>query len=480
LKKNKASQDTCVICSSPVEPELDFSFEFNEEIYYFCESHAEPFRMGLSLGQLEINHKFVTLLSSLPEPITRSDIKKQLMYFVPMSRIADYKEINLSSPELEADISISTPKEFYNELSKVVIGQEQAKKAISVSVINHLNQVSETDFTAPTDKNHVLMLGKSGSGKTLIANTTANLLNLPFVSGDATGFSPTGFHGADVDSVCYDLLIDTEMNFDLAEKGVVFIDEIDKICFDSKSSGKYESFVGSTQATFLKLVEGKMIKVPGQLFGDPPGTSVNLSSEKMLFFFGGAFNGLAEIIAKKMGKTERSLGFLSKDNDKINKLDESVRSYEIFAQASREELVESLIEFGMLSELIGRIPTIVPLKPLSKEDLKNVLLDSKTSAILKQIKNFERCGFKLEFTDDFIEKTINLSYESATGTRALDSYVKKAVSIASFDLLSTSKASFNQDLITINSECLSEPHKYQKSKLHRATSTSSASLSTSI
>lgn len=452
-----------MICDTSVDSDKCFTFEFNEELYFFCDSHAEPFKMGISLGQLEVDHKFVSFLSSLPEPITKNDLRKSLINFTPMTK---FSPLPMEKENIFEPPSVTTPKEFFDKLSETVVGQEIAKKAVSVSVINHLNSLEDEGTVTHSDKHHVLMLGKSGSGKTLIANTSAKILNLPFVSGDATSFSPTGFHGSDVDSVCYDLLLDTEMNFELAERGVVFIDEIDKICMSNKSSNKHDSFIGSTQSTFLKLVEGKMIKVPGQLFGDLPGTSANLSTERMLFFFGGAFNGLADILAKKMGKQERKVGFRSEDNSKYDNLDEALKSYEIFSQASREELVEALIEFGMISELIGRIPTIVPLKPLEKKDLINVLLKSDTSPISKQVKIFENCGYKLFFTDEFVNEIVDLSYKSATGTRALDSYVKKAVSMASFDLLSTNKSKVFKDAVTIGKSCILNPFSYEKSSTH--------------
>lgn len=470
MKKTNPSSNFCVICNAAVDVDKCFVFEFNEEWYLFCDNHAAPFKMGLSLGQLEINHKFISLLSSLPEPISKSDLRKHVVLFTPMTKLSNPNEN--TEEKLEFSNNITNPKEFFDKLSERVVGQDIAKKAVSVSVINHLNSMD--DFTTHSDKHHVLMLGKSGSGKTLIANTTAKLLNLPFVTGDATSFSPTGFHGADVESVCYDLIMQTD-DFDLAEKGVVFIDEIDKICSNNKSS-KYESFVSSTQSTFLKLVEGKIIKVPGQVYGDGPGTSLNLSTEKMLFFFGGAFNGLSDILAKKMGFTEKTVGFRQNNNAKNEEIDIALKSYEIFSKASREEMIDSLIEYGMLSELIGRIPTVVPLKPLDKNDLRKVLLESNSSPIKKQIQIFEYSGFKLEFTDRFIDKIVDLSYKSAVGTRALDSYVKKSVSFASFDMLTTKKTKIGKDVITIDSDCIENPNNYQKSKIYNV----AASFSTSF
>jgi ATP-dependent Clp protease ATP-binding subunit ClpX len=341
-----------------------------------------------------------------------------------------------------------------------------------------LQSLDDFGITHQADKHHILLLGKSGSGKTLMATTIAKLFNLPYAMGDATNYSPTGFHGSDADSIIQDLLIETDMNFELAERGVLFIDEIDKICCSNKNAGKYESFIGSTQSTLLKLIEGKIVKVPGQAFGEPPGSSFNIDSSRMLFFFGGAFNGLAEIIAKKMGKTEKTMGFITKhDAPKNKEIDDALKSYEIFSNASREEMVDALIEFGMLAELVGRIPTIAPLKPLSKEELMEVLLKSTVSPVEKQKNIFEKSGFNLTFSEEFLNKIVDLSYNSATGTRALDSYVKLAVSIASFDLLTLSKNKSAKGNIIIGEACITDPSLYEKSKLHignTAISTSAA------
>lgn len=471
--------ELCVVCGVQVDIHKAFAFNFNDEFYFFCDSHSIPFKMGLSLGQLEINGKFISYISGLPDPISKSELRKNLLQLTPYTKINSSTDSLIDQPsQAEIEFSINNPKDLFEELSKTVIGQDIAKKAVSVAVINHLQTVNDEHIGQNThsDKHHVLLLGKSGSGKTLIANTVANAFELPFTSGDATNYSPTGFQGADADSVVYDLLLETDMNFELAEKGVVFIDEIDKICCSNKNSGKYESFIGSTQSTLLKLIEGKIVKVPGQMFGEAPGSSFNIDTSGMLFFFGGAFNGLADIVAKKMGQKDKVLGFRKDSNYEKNKeIDEALRSYEIFARASREELVESLIEFGMLSELVGRIPTIVPLKPLSKEDLLKVLMESDASPILRQKKSFMKSGFNIEFTEDFLKKVVDLSYSSATGTRALDSYVKKAVSFASFDLLNLTKNNLISGKVIISDKCLDDPSSYEKILIAQ-----SNSISTSI
>lgn len=451
---------SCVICDADVDPNKAFVFHFNNDLFYFCKSHDEPFKMGMTLGQMEMNSKFLSFISHLGDPVTKKDLKKAIFELTPMTKITN-SLIPEAEKTLEIEYTFRTPKEFCDELSKIVIGQDLAKRAVSVSVINHFQTMEDMEPSTHSDKHHVLLLGRSGSGKTLIATSVASMFNLPYVMGDATNYSPTGFHGADAETVLHDLLLDTEMNFELAERGVVFIDEIDKICCSNRSSGRYESFIGSTQASFLKLIEGKNVKIPGSLFGEPPGSSYNLNSDRMLFFFGGAFNGLSEILAKKMGLTDRSLGF-KRDNDSKNKeIDEALKSYEIFSKATREEMVDALIEFGMLSEFVGRIPTIVPLKPLSKEDLKKVLLESKFSPVKKQKALFLKSGYSLDFSDEFIDKIVELSYNSSTGTRALDSYVKGAVSSASFDLMFLTKNKSVKGAVMITEDCINDPGRYE-------------------
>ena len=464
MKKDDRQKIGCIICGQEIKTDEAYAFNLSEEIYYFCESHAEPFKMGMNLGQLEINAKCLASIADLPDPMPKVELRRVLGQLAPMSKV-HFLMSDKQEEILQIETDIKTPSQLYYEIDKVVIGQNSAKRAVSVAVINHIQSINDhdTESIGQSGKHHVLMLGKSGSGKTLIATTIAKLFNLPFVMGDATNYSPTGFQGADADSVVHDLILDTEMNFELAERGIVFIDEIDKISCANKNQARYESFIGSTQSTLLKLIEGKNIKIPGPVFGEMPGSSCNISSEKMLFFFGGAFNGLSDIVAKKMGKKDRTLGFKRTGEDKNKELDDALKSYEIFSLASREEMVESLIEYGMLSELVGRIPTIVALKPLLKDDLKKVLFDSEASPIKRQQYIFAQSGYNLSFSDEFIEKIVDKSYASAVGTRALDSYIKVAVSYASFDLLTLDKYQTGDILIT--PDCVIDPAKYEKSNI---------------
>ncbi len=459
MVKNKKS--TCVICDNIVEEETGFMFNFNDDVYWFCESHAKPFKMGMSLGQVEINSKFLSFISSLPDSEIKDDFKKQLKQLTPMSKLVPQK--TQSDTAVQVKDELNTPKQLCDKISQVVIGQEDAKRSISVSVINHLQFINDTNKnTSHSDKHHVLMLGKSGSGKTLIANTVAKLYDLPFAMGDATNYSPTGFQGSDAESVVHDLFLESNLDIESTEKGIIFVDEIDKICTNNKNANRIESLATSTQSTFLKLIEGKNVKVPGPVYGDMHGTFTNINTNNMLFFFGGAFNGLADIVANKMGKKSRTIGFIKTDEDKTKDIDEALKSYEIFSQANREDIVESLIEFGMLSEFIGRVPTIVALKPLSKEDLTKVLFESKVSPLEKQKTIFSKSGYTIEFTSEFVDKLVDISYRSAVGTRALDSYVKKAVSMASFDLLSLNSGN-HKGRVIIKEDCILNPSLYELS-----------------
>ena len=463
MKKDNFSIANCICCNLSVDATKSYVFHLNGEPLYFCDSHSKPFQMGIQVGQLEIDHKLLSFIGNLPEIFSKDELKKCILQLAPMSKMQSIVE---TPDAIEPfDFKYHTPKELYDELSKTVIGQDYAKRSVSVAMINHLKLIFNEELgNTQSDKHHVLLLGKSGSGKTLIARSVANFFNLPFVMGDATNYSPAGYQGADADSVIYDLLLDTDMDFELSERGIVFIDELDKISSSFKNNTQ-NSFSGAIQSSFLKLIEGKTIKVPGQLFGEMPGNTFNISTNRMLFFFGGAFNGLAEIVAKKMGLKDRAVGFKKTNESRNQEIDEALRSYEIFSLATKEQLSDSLIEFGMLSEFVGRIPTIVPLKPLDKEDLLKVLTESNVSPLKKQKELFALSGYDLEFTDDYLEDLVSKSYKSATGTRALDSYVKESLSVASFNFLNLHEHNVVKGKLTINKDCLITPESYKMENL---------------
>jgi ATP-dependent Clp protease ATP-binding subunit ClpX len=345
-----------------------------------------------------------------------------------------------------------SPQDLYQNLNQKVVGQENAKKRISIAVFEHMRNVVHHRLN---DKQNILFLGPSGSGKTLIVNTISNYLDVPYVAGDATSFSPTGFQGSDADSCITDLLIKANGEPGLAEKGVIFIDEIDKLASNMSSATRLESFHYSTQSTLLKLIEGKKVKVSSSALGEQGSPPVVVDTSSILFCFGGAFNGLEKIVAKKLGLTEGTIGFR---NSKTDDYDVQVKNYEIYNQASHEILAESLIEYGMSTEFVGRIQSIVPLVPLSKEQMLYCLLELEDSPIIKNQIMFAESNVKLEFDENYYDEVVEKAMKSGTGTRALNSIVKASLSGAAFELLGLNHADVKK--VFIGKDCVSNPNLY--------------------
>jgi ATP-dependent Clp protease ATP-binding subunit ClpX len=300
-----------------------------------------------------------------------------------------------------------------------------------------------------------LFLGPSGSGKTLIVNTISKYLEVPFVSGDATSFSPTGFQGSDADSVITELFMKSSGEASLAEKGVVFIDEIDKLASVNNSGTRLESFHYSTQSTLLKLIEGKKVKINSNVIGEQNGPPIIVDTSKILFCFGGAYNGLEQIVAKKLGLNEGKIGFRKDD---VTDYEKQVKSYEIYNQASHEVLSESLIEYGMSTEFVGRIQSIVPLIPLNREQMRYCLTELEDSPVKKNQLLFAESNVMLDFDDDYYEEVINKAIKTGTGTRALNSIVKMSLSSAAFEYLGSNN--LESVKIKVNKETVIEPSKY--------------------
>jgi ATP-dependent Clp protease ATP-binding subunit ClpX len=345
-----------------------------------------------------------------------------------------------------------SPQDLYQNLNQKVVGQENAKKRISIAVFEHMRNIVHHRLN---DKQNILFLGPSGSGKTLIVNTISNYLDVPYVAGDATSFSPTGFQGSDADSVITDLLIKANGEPGLAEKGVVFIDEIDKLASNMSSATRLESFHYSTQSTLLKMIEGKKVKVSSSALGEQGSPPVVVDTSSILFCFGGAFNGLEKIVAKKLGLTEGTIGFR---NSKTDDYDVQVKNYEIYNQASHEILAESLIEYGMATEFVGRIQSIVPLVPLSKEQMLFCLLELEDSPIIKNQIMFAESNVKLEFDENYYDEVVEKAMKSGTGTRALNSIVKASLSGAAFELLGLNHSDVKK--VFIGKDCVSNPNAF--------------------
>ena len=442
----------CLICQkprqSPGEDEGEIT-QIQNKMVYLCAEHFDSFTIGRGLGQHELNTKVIQKLCNLDDKATGFEVKKTVYDLIPLAKrqIQEHKRLS--------KMPVYSPKEICEHLDAHVVGQDDAKMRISLSVFEHLKQLRDNSVgNIAADKHNVLLVGPSGSGKTLLAHTVSQYIELPFTSADATSFSPTGYQGADADSTVADLFFKSSGVITTAEKGCIFFDEIDKLATSrGEESGRSDAFNLSTQNSLLRLIEGKRVKVPVNNVGD----AVHISTDKVLFFFGGAVPGLVDVVAKLEGHSRRQIGFRgSASNEKIEAAKEN---YDIISKASPDILMQSLIDYGLSTEFVGRIPVIVPLAPLSKEQLAEFLLDISHSPIVRQKELFAESGYEIEFTDEYIEALIEKAYKMVTGARALTSAVKTSVSAAGFDLLTGPTRKKNGRII-ITPACLTNPQEY--------------------
>ena len=411
---------------------------------HLCDACHKSYTTGNKFGQLQIHQNVISMISGCDNEASVLDLKMKLAEIAPLSK----KYLFTVDSKKYKHIS---PKDLYENLEKKVVGQSLAKKRISIAVFEHMRNV----YNNTNDKQNILFLGPSGSGKTLIVNTISKYLEVPFVSGDATSFSPTGFQGSDADSVITELFMKSNAEASLAEKGVVFIDEIDKLASVNNSGTRLESFHYSTQSTLLKLIEGKKVKINSNVIGEQNGPPIIVDTSKILFCFGGAYNGLEQIVAKKLGLNEGKIGFRKDD---VTDYEKQVKSYEIYNQASHEVLSESLIEYGMSTEFVGRIQSIVPLIPLNREQMRYCLTELEDSPVKKNQLLFAESNVMLDFDDDYYEEVINKAIKTGTGTRALNSIVKMSLSSAAFEYLGSNN--LESVKIKVNKETVIEPSKY--------------------
>jgi ATP-dependent Clp protease ATP-binding subunit ClpX len=445
---NKTLVHACNFCDRPatkdVLGELEI-FEYKIAKIYLCDQCFKSYKTGNKFGQLQIHQNIMSLIINAEDDAPILSLKEKLAEVAPLSKKFLFERRQNIFKKV-------TPQDLYENLDKKVVGQDNAKKRISIAVFEHMRNIMHTRLN---DKQNILFLGPSGSGKTLIVNTISKFLDVPYVSGDATSFSPTGFQGSDSDSVITDLLIKANGEPGLAEKGVVFIDEIDKLASNMSSATRLESFHYSTQSTLLKLIEGKKIKVNSSALGEQGSPPVVVDTSSILFCFGGAFNGLEKIVAKKLGLTEGSIGFR---NTKSADYETQIKNYEIYEKASHEILSESLIEYGMSTEFVGRIQSIVPLVPLSKEQMLYCLLQLEDSPIIKNQIMFAESNVELMFDEEYYDEVVEKAIKSGTGTRALNSIVKASLSSAAFDLLGLQHSQVKK--VSISKGCVSNPKLY--------------------
>ena len=329
---------------------------------------------------------------------------------------------------------IPKPKEIKSYLDQYVIGQDEAKRYLSVAVYNHYTRLQQptSDDGVEIEKSNIIMVGSTGTGKTLLARTIAKMLDVPFTIVDATVFTEAGYVGEDVESILTRLLQVADYNKEKAERGIVFIDEVDKIARKSDNPSITRDVSGEgVQQGLLKLLEGTNVNVPPKGGRKHPDQEyISVDTRNILFICGGAFDGIERKIAQRMNT--HVMGFDSVQH--VRKIDkENLMKY---------ILPQDLKSFGLIPELIGRLPVLTYLNPLDREALKNILLEPKNSIVKQYEKLFDMDGIKLTFTPEALEAIVDKAMEYKLGARGLRSIVEAIMMDAMFEIPSKKVKSF--------------------------------------
>jgi ATP-dependent Clp protease ATP-binding subunit ClpX len=323
------------------------------------------------------------------------------------------------------------PREIYSNLDTYVVGQEKAKKVLSVAVYNHFKRIwnghQRNSSDVELQKTNILLVGPTGCGKTLLAETLARTLDVPFAVCDATSLTESGYVGEDVENILLRLIQAADWDVNLAEHGIIYIDELDKI---ARKEGVNRSITRDVsgegvQQELLKIIEGCVANVPPQGGRKHPHQEfLQIDTRHILFICGGAFDGLEEIVAKRLGAGSSQMGFLAGGRDSV----------EVDGSALTQVIPEDLLQYGFIPEMVGRLPVTVGLESLDKDSLVQVLTEPK-NAIVKQYQHlFDMDGVELEFTPDALEAAAERALEHKTGARCLRYVIEDTLLDVMYDL----------------------------------------------
>ncbi len=333
---------------------------------------------------------------------------------------------------------VPKPHEIKAYLDQYVIGQDEAKRYLAVSVYNHYKRLQQNieDDGVEIEKSNIIMVGSTGTGKTLLARTIAKLLDVPFTIVDATVFTEAGYVGEDVESILSRLLQVADYDVEAAQRGIVFIDEVDKIARKSDNPSITRDVSGEgVQQSLLKLLEGSVVNVPPQGGRKHPDQEyIHVDTKNILFICGGAFDGIERKIAQRLNT--HVVGYNSVQN--VSKIDKK--------DLMKYILPQDLKSFGLIPEIIGRLPVLTYLNPLDREALRSILVEPKNSIIKQYMKLFEMDGIKLSFDEDALDFIVDKAMEYKLGARGLRSIVENVMMDAMFDVPSMKVKKFNVTL----------------------------------